>query len=198
MSELVLGVKQAGELQDAFRRDERWTHELIKEASAGNNLSRFLDTLLGLAVICPINPASEDTIPFVFDKRWEGWVLVEDVGFTPPLTPDSVLGLAPILDPQWSHIHGDSLIERSRALQNANLGQRHAEFLLKHPGKLDALGRGLHLLVFPGTIWSSAQNRRQYVCCLIRDYVTWNIRFRVIDRGFKGFDRNGGVVQVRL
>ena len=86
---------------------------------------------------------------FVYDRTRDGWELLEDVDFA-PIDPGK-LELVPFLN-QGETIIGTEMARRAKELR-ANLGQRHAEFLLEHQAKIPKEFRKYYL-VFTGTKWS--------------------------------------------
>lgn len=164
MSELVLGVKQAGELQDAFRRDPRWTPELVKQLSEGDHLSHVADLLLGRALIQPIGASSSFplTHPFVHNMTKKGWLLVKDVGFQPPLTSVSY-DLVPFIDEGEVVITPGEFAWRASRKAGVNLGQMHAEWFLEHQDQI-LVGSREHNLIFPGTVWRRPSGGRGVPC----------------------------------
>lgn len=98
---------------------------------------------------------------FQLNKTKDGWTLLEDVPFDGiQFTPD-IVGF---FKPGESSVHCDVMRVRAREA-NANLGQRHAEYLLVHQELIPTNWRGKHRLVFPGTLWGYSGNGR-YVQCL--------------------------------
>src|SRR3989344_1656623 len=77
--------------------------------------------------------------------------LVKDVGELPP---DFVIEKLEVVSFLHSgKVHDFSKLMCKRALEfNANLGRRHAEYLLNHQEEIPVEWRAYHL-VFPGTIW---------------------------------------------
>lgn len=179
MSNLILGVKQAGELQDAFRRDLRWTPELVKRLSQGDLLSQVVDVLIGISEIHRL------TSRFAHDKTREGWTLVEDVGFEPQLTASTVLEVVPahrlhvVRGPGFytlenQHQTGWEYFRQTPPTKPV-LGQMHAEWLMKHVASMLQPIHDCDLL-FPGTRWRDSKGD---VCIphLTRYSGAWELRF---------------------
>lgn len=89
---------------------------------------------------------------FAYDKTKDGWTLIEDCGFVPAITSPSQLELVPFLHEGESYVNGEVMLQRARAELNANLGQKHAEYLLEHQSEIPKEFRKYYL-VFTGTIW---------------------------------------------
>ena len=92
---------------------------------------------------------------FVYDRTRDGWELLEDVGFT-SIDPGK-LELVQFLEQGETIIVGTEMARRAKELR-ANLGQRHAEFLLEHQAKIPKEFRKYYL-VFTGTKWRGPDGR---------------------------------------
>lgn len=86
-----------------------------------------------------------------------GWTLESDVGFNPAISKVSDLERVEFFFRTESFVSGTELEERARKL-NANLGQKHAEWLLEHQDKVPESWRGTYL-IFPGTVWRRGGGR---------------------------------------
>ncbi len=87
-----------------------------------------------------------------------GWTLESDVGFNPAIRSIIELGLVNFLNDDEQSVSGDGLAKRAKLL-NANLGQKHAEWLLDHHEEIPEEWRGV-VLVFPGTVWRRTDGHR--------------------------------------
>ncbi len=130
----------------------------------------------------------EDSISpsFSYDKRKDGWELVEDVGLEPTIAPNK-LQLVSFLKEGESSIGFKELIRRAREELHANLGQSHAEYLLEHQKEIPKDFRK-HYLVFSGTIWCGRDGVR-YVPYLYWYGRHWNLLFRWLYYDFDGYSR---------
>lgn len=122
--------------------------------------------------------------PFVYDKRKDGWELVEDVDFS-AVNPAG-LELAPFLKAGENSIGGQEMVRRARELR-ANLGQRHAEYLLEHQSDIPAEFRKYYL-VFTETIWRHPGGRLDVACLRWRGG-QWVLSFRWLGRGWRSRGR---------
>ena len=112
----------------------------------------------------------ENKSSFKFNEpEEEGWTLIEDCGFVPAITSIENLELVDYLKNGEKEIFGERMAIRAVEL-NANLGQKHAEFLLEHQEEIPKEFEK-YLLVFPGTKWYFPDQTR-VILCLIHD-VEW-------------------------
>ena len=111
--------------------------------------------------------------PFKYDKREEGWKLLEDVEFG--FIDISNLELVPFLNYDENFVNGEEAVLRSRRLK-ANLGQRHAEYLLEHQDKIPHEFRK-YVLVFTGTIWRDPVGLRYVAYLCHDDGAQWYLSF---------------------
>ena len=130
--------------------------------------------LCGLKLLTP--PPSFLTISVdpnrIFDRdmRNEGWKLEKDI--TDP-SGTLTLELAEFLRQGESSVKGDVMADRAHFL-GANLGQHHAETVLRNQNLIPESWRA-HYLAFPGTVWWGS--RRRYVPCLGWGGGQWFLRF---------------------
>ncbi len=116
---------------------------------------------------------------FSRDMRKEDWELLEDVGDPDPaeiIIAD--LEVVSFLKGDETLVSGEVMRNRAVELQ-ANLGQRHAEFLLKHQEEIPKEFRKFYL-VFPGTVWRDPCYYPR-VPCLRRRGRQWTLYFRWIE-----------------
>lgn len=127
-------------------------------------------------------PAAAYSIASTFarDMAKEGWALLEDAG-EPSSISIADLELVSFLKRGESYIGGEEMVKRAKK-SGANLGQRHAEFLLEHQDEIPAKYRK-HYLVFPGTIWRFRDGGRlvPYLCW---DGGRWELVFGWLGRGW--------------
>lgn len=128
-----------------------------------------------------------DSRGFACDMTKKGWTLAED---TREPWPISNLELVPFLKEGDNRISGKEMVRRSREELNANLGQRHAEFLLEHREEIPKEFRD-YFLCFSGTIWRDCSGRR----CV--PYLYWRISKQWWGLGF-GWLVDGFSVHCRL
>lgn len=121
---------------------------------------------------------------FKRDMRKEGWELLEDVDFT-PINP-AKLELVSFIKNNESSIGGEEMVRRGRELR-ANLGQRHAEFLLERQAEIPKEFRKYYI-VFTGTIWRSPDGRRS-VACLYWRGERWILFFPWLGLGWRSSGR---------
>ena len=130
--------------------------------------------LCGLKLLTPppsfLTISVHPSVPFDRDKSKDGWTLEEDT-----ISPCGTiqLELCKFLEPKESYVNGEVMVERSKRLR-ANLGQRHAEALLRNHYLIPENWRAHHL-VFPGTAWRGSCGR--YVPCLVWVGGQWFLRF---------------------
>src|SRR3989338_10392851 len=87
---------------------------------------------------------------FSRDMRKEGWTLLEDVT-VPEQISISGLEIFSFLKEGEDHISGEEMRSRAKDM-GANLGQKHAEYLLEHQADIPKDWRSFYL-VFSGTCW---------------------------------------------
>jgi len=142
ISSLVKEVRERG------GKDED-IHRLVTPVGEAT-LNRIADLIL--------NDGKPPIDPFKNEKRGEGWILLRDVGFNPPVEPAN-LGLVSFLKPgEVRGIYGWELVPRAEEL-HANLGQRHAEYFLEHQDRIPEEFRK-YTLLFPGTIWRDLKGEK--------------------------------------
>lgn len=122
----------------------------------GEHLARRLEALKTIEV-SPAAAVSVPTSPFNYDKREQGWRLLEDV--VPTISEVSKLELIPFLGEGESVIGGEEMVHRACMELRANLGQRDAEWLCEHQQKIPAKWRE-YRLVFAGTVWQNPSGDR--------------------------------------
>ncbi|MBI4118876.1 MAG: hypothetical protein HY452_01275 [Parcubacteria group bacterium] len=111
---------------------------------------------------------------FLCDMSQEGWTLLEDACEPWPI---SVADLEPVsfLKEGKDCIGGEEMVRRSREELHANLGQRHAEYLLENQHEIPEELRKF-VLVFTGTIWRLGGGGRG-VPCLVWGGGRWRLDF---------------------
>ncbi|MFO0702986.1 MAG: hypothetical protein U0514_04005 [Candidatus Andersenbacteria bacterium] len=122
--------------------------------------------------------SSSAPVDFKYDKRKDGWKLLEDVGFEPVLN-ESLIGKLKAVSfhkKGEDYVNGEEMVVRGRELHGANLGQKHAEWLLDNQHLIPKQFRD-KWLVFTRTIWLVPDSDR-YVCCLYWGVVGWYLGFR--------------------
>ncbi|MCH7654369.1 MAG: hypothetical protein IIC95_00070 [Chloroflexi bacterium] len=142
-----------------------------------------LDDVLG--ALAGSGGGSQIAGTFEHDKTKDGWVLVGDV--TEPSTiAGDVIEITPFKAEGEEDLFGDEVVERVLALEGV-LGQRHAEFLLAHPGEIPEEFQR-YSLIFPGTIWRSPEGNHQVPCANWRQGA-WELTFGIVEGGFDAGDR---------
>ncbi len=100
---------------------------------------------------------------FSRDMRKEGWKLVEDIG-GPGKVVITDLEIISFLHEGEKEKSVSGEVMRSRAVDlGANLGQRHAEYLLEHQIEIPKEFRKFYL-VFPGTVWRDSDGDLDAPC----------------------------------
>jgi len=112
-----------------------------------------------------VNDGKPPIDPFKNDKREDGWILLQDAGFSPIDPAD--LELVLYLRPDERYVFGEELVRRAREDLSANLGQRHAEYFLEHQESIRFDFRP-YTLVFTGTIWRNLIGEKHVV------YLYWH------------------------
>jgi hypothetical protein len=113
---------------------------------------------------------------FRFDKRKDGWTLLENA----PRRISSVIDGIPFLKEGEDYINGEEMICRAREL-NVNYGQEDAEWLLNDQEKIPAELRNF-ILVFTATVLRRPDGYR-HVPCLYWGGLRWDLDF-----GWLGLD----------
>ena len=123
--------------------------------------------------------------PFVNDRRKDGWELLEDVDFSPIIAEK----LEPItfLRAGENSISGREMVRRAREELRANLGQRHAEYLLEHQQDIPKEFREYYI-VFTGTVWRPPGGRL-LVACLRWRGEQWVLNFSWLEAAWSSVDR---------
>lgn len=145
---------------------------------------RALRKALQKALVPSEKEGTAAIVPFKYDKTKDGWTLLEDIPFDgKQFIPDIV----EFLKPNESYVNSDVMRTRAKEL-NANLGQRHAEYLLKHQELIPAEWRGKYYFVFPGTVWRDSDGD-WCVACLYWDGGRWCLYFYWLGDGWSSRDR---------
>lgn len=122
---------------------------------------------------------------FVRDMTEEGWTLLEDTQEPWPISAKG-LDLVPFLKEGESYVGGDQMVSRTRGEElRANLGQRHAEYLLKNQNDIPEEFRP-YVLVFPGTKWRDRGDGRGV------PYLDWDGDQWCLGFGWLGSDFGSG------
>jgi hypothetical protein len=123
--------------------------------------------------------------PFAYDKAKDGWTLEADTPEAELFEPNQ-LELVSFLRERESWVSGEELMRRAVELK-ANLGQRQAEYLLKHQEQIPKEWRQYYI-VFTGTTWRGRRGCRG-VPCLYCFAGRWRLRFHWLGGGFLSYDR---------
>lgn len=176
-------LKQAGKLLSIF---DEMSSKKLQDLIASGLLADLRDYAHPNAInreeFCRfLNKYSSQTCyrNFVNDKTAEGWRLLEDVSDSIPIKIASLQIISYLKRGEFC-ISSNNM--RLRAVElNANLGQKHAEYILEHRSEIPKELRG-HALVFPGTVWSGKEpDPKRYVPCLDWDGVNWELNFIWLD-----------------
>ncbi|OGY63591.1 MAG: hypothetical protein A3I24_01455 [Candidatus Harrisonbacteria bacterium RIFCSPLOWO2_02_FULL_41_13b] len=132
----------------------------------------------GQVITVFINPAK----PFLQDMTQEGWELLKDVKYE---AGEVQLELKEFLKPGETSVKGDVMAERAIEL-NANLGQKHAEYLLENQHLIPVEFRKFYL-TFPGTVWQVSDGR--FVPYLYWRGERWFLNFFWLERDWDGLGR---------
>lgn len=100
----------------------------------------------------------------------EGWNITEDCEISSEFLSVEQLELVPVLRNEEEYLGGKKLIARAKEM-GAILGQKQAEYLLKHQEEIPPEW-GKYYLAFPGTVWSDRYGAR-FIPCLCRYGYAW-------------------------
>lgn len=120
---------------------------------------------------------------FVYDKTKDGWKLVSDLKYE---AGEMELELVEILKSGETSIRGDEMAKRAIEL-DANSGQKHAEFILKHQDLIPKEWRSSYI-TFPGTVWQDSDGDR-YIPCLDWRGECWFLYFFWLESDWDSNDR---------
>ncbi len=120
---------------------------------------------------------------FRYDKRKEGWMLLENI----PRRLNSTIDSVSFLKWKETSVNGEEMVRRARVELDANYGQEDAEWVLEHQDKIPVELRKFYL-VFPATVWQGVYGCRR-VPCLSWDGVRWYLRFGWLDSGWRSRGR---------
>ncbi len=121
--------------------------EMWKQLKGGDLTNDQIQNFIDCHCLVPRKEEKVPPVSFANDMNVYRWKLVEDVPFSGAFTPE----LIDFRRPNESYIAGEIVRQRAKEL-NANLGQRHAEYLLEHQELLLKEWQGKHL-IFSGTVW---------------------------------------------
>lgn len=124
---------------------------------------------------------------FVYDKRKDGWKLVE--GGEPLVIPASgelKFELVEILKPDETSVNDEEMRRRAVA-KNANLGQHEAELLEHNQDAIPEDWRNF-ILLFPKTLWRDPSGGLR-MPCLCRSGGRWVLNFYWLRRVVSSFYR---------
>ncbi|MBI1984888.1 MAG: hypothetical protein HYS60_02125 [Candidatus Wildermuthbacteria bacterium] len=134
---------------ETLGRVARQQHDLFRRVRDGTldpgEISRGLQALI---------EGRDGTSPvFSRDMTKEGWELVEGSDEPDPaLLSTTEFEFVPILKKDEGSISGAEMRKRA-LLENANLGQRAAEWWLAHPKKMPVRPEGVYWIPFTRTVW---------------------------------------------
>ncbi len=120
---------------------------------------------------------------FKYDKRKEGWTLLENA----PRRLFSAISGVSFLKGSESSVNGEEMARRARIELDANYGQEDAEWLLENQDMIPAELRKFYL-IFPATVWRSLGSNR-YVPSLHWGGYRWGLDFDWLGDGFRDGDR---------
>lgn len=117
---------------------------------------------------------------FLFDKRKQGWKLLEDAS----RRIESVSNIEPVslLIDGENYAGGEEMVRRARVELDCNFGQHDAEWMLTHQADIPKELRAF-MLVFTGTVWQRPGGDR-YVSCLVFRGGRWGLGFFWFGSGF--------------
>lgn len=145
-----------------------------------DNLEALREALGNALVLASAVTAS--AIAFKRDMRKERWELLEDIEGPVGISVGN-LEIVSFLKDGERYINGEELVLRARGELRANLGQRHAEYLLEHQEEIPEEFRKYYL-VFTGTIWRDRRGDR-CVAYLRWRGERWDLRFGWLDDDFR-------------
>lgn len=200
----------------AFEIFKALTEEVLSQGGKDEDFKRILTNpdlrtrLAGVIMEDQASPIIETlttSTDFDYDKRNDGWILLEDVNepvdfevsvtFSVPLRGKtaslkvSSLELVSFFEPSENQkvtIPAEVVLQRSRGevgsrkLRGCNWGQRHGEALIRDESKMPSEWRA-RIIVLPGTVWEDEKGGR-FVPCMAYDEGQWLIRFYRLNRGF--------------
>lgn len=124
---------------------------------------------------------------FVHDMaRKKRWTLLEDTRDPWPISIGNLELVSFFMDDDGRTIGGEKVVARAVGL-NANLGQRHAEYMLEYQNEIPESFRN-YVLVFPGTKWRDRQHIRAVPCLKWRGE-RWHLEFHRLDAYFFSSDQ---------
>ncbi len=133
-----------------------------------------------LAATIMVDPAQ----PFTRDMKQEfGWGLISDIMYK---EAEVKLELCEFLEPGETSVRGKIMAERAVKL-GANLGQKHAETLLKNQHLIPKEWRRFYL-IFPGTVWQDSNGNR-HVPYLNWSGKRWHLNFYWLEDDWNSRDR---------
>ena len=120
----------------------------------------------------------DSTRPFDYDKTRDGWTHEIKAGVQ---DGEVTLGLVSFIQEGESSVPGDEMVRLAKE-NDAMLGQRHAEALLRNQDKIPEEWRD-YILVFPGDVWRDPHGRRvvPYLCWYGG---RWYLHFCWLESGF--------------
>ena len=133
-----------------------------------------------------VNGVFNNEPAFRFNKRKDGWILVED---NPLQKSVSELEIVSFLKRGENSISGERIRQRA-AEMGGNFGQREAEYLLNHQEEIPVSWRQYYL-VFPGTVWRYSDGSLG-VPYLDWGCGRWSLRF-----SFLGWNSDGRLLRSR-
>lgn len=124
---------------------------------------------------------------FVYDKRKDGWKLVEaGEPLIIPVSGEFKFELVEILEPNENPISGDEMRRRATT-KKASLGQHEAELLEKNREVIPKDWRN-YFLLFPKTVWRGPSGDLG-VPCLARSGGRWYLYFYWLRNGVNSYYR---------
>lgn len=169
--------------------------DTLRQLKSGSKTKEQLVAFNENRCFCNKKRVAATAVPFKYDRTADGWKFLEDMEFDGNLfVPDIVEFLKPggLMKSAESWVSGDTMQARAKEL-NANLGQRHAEYLLEHQELIPKEWQGKYFLVFPGTVWQDSDGG-QRVPCLRWSGGGWYPRFDWLGRNWSG---NARLVSLR-
>lgn len=146
---LVIAGDKSDEKQLLEMRDklDDQTREMWKQLKAGDLTNEQIQNFIECHSLFSKKEDKNLAALFAYDMGVYHWKLTEDVSFSGAFTPE----LVDFRGPNEPYIAGETVRQRAKVL-DANLGQRHAEYLLEHQELIPKEWQGKHL-IFPGTVW---------------------------------------------
>ena len=146
---------------------------------------KSVSLFVGVLMLVGAGPVSTSTTVFTHDKTKDGWQLVENISEPVQINMHD-LKLVSYIYFGEKYVKGDELRRRAR-VQDANLSQQHAEYILEHQEYIPEEFQDIYF-IFPGTVWQNKVNKK-VMPCLFATRGRWQMLFCELDykHSYSGF-----------